>query len=167
MASPPLTGPLLLAQVSNLTDLLPTDSIPPVRRIFPAVQSQSKPIYPSYHLEPTIPLPHRPRPSDAYKPLNILRCFPRAPILRLPARVAVQPAPIPKPAIDIVERRRPMEEFIAVVFGDEVWMGLVDFKSDKPRSLVEEEVPEEIGNPPRLVLDLDFLLSHGLYGELT
>jgi len=60
-----------------------------------------------------------------------------------------------------------MEEFIAVVFGDEVWMGLVDFKSDKPRSLVEEEVPEEIGNPPRLVLDLDFLLSHGLYGELT
>jgi hypothetical protein len=25
-----------------------------------------------------------------------------------------------------------MEEFIAVVFGNEVWMGLVDFKSDKP-----------------------------------
>jgi len=25
-----------------------------------------------------------------------------------------------------------MEEFIAVVFEDEVWMGLVDFKSDKP-----------------------------------
>jgi hypothetical protein len=29
-----------------------------------------------------------------------------------------------------------MEEFIAVVFENEVWMGLVDFKSDK--SLPEE-----------------------------
>jgi hypothetical protein len=26
------------------------------------------------------------------------------------------------------------EEFIAVVFGNEVWMGIVDFKSDKPTS---------------------------------
>jgi len=36
-----------------------------------------------------------------------------------------------------------MEEFIAVVFGTEVWMGLVDFKSDKP----PEEIDEEIGIP--------------------
>lgn len=34
---------------------------------------------------------------------------------------------------------RAMEEFIAVVFGNEVWMGLVDFKSDKPY----EEEPEQ------------------------
>jgi hypothetical protein len=33
------------------------------------------------------------------------------------------------------------EDFIAVVFGNEVWMGLVDFKSDKPK----EEVDEEFG----------------------
>jgi hypothetical protein len=34
-----------------------------------------------------------------------------------------------------------MEEFIAVVFGNEVWMGLVDFKSDKPpeEAALEEE----------------------------
>jgi hypothetical protein len=34
-----------------------------------------------------------------------------------------------------------MEEFIAVVFGNEVWMGLVDFKSDKPPedAVMEEE----------------------------
>lgn len=38
---------------------------------------------------------------------------------------------------------RGVEEFIAVVFGNEVWMGLVDFKSDKP----PEEIEEEIGTP--------------------
>jgi len=59
-----------------------------------------------------------------------------------------------------------MEEFIAVVFGDEVWMGLVDFKSDKPPASVDEKVPEVFGNCPLLVLDLDFLLSRRLYGEL-
>lgn len=39
-----------------------------------------------------------------------------------------------------VRQARGMEEFIAVVFGNEVWMGLVDFKSDKP---TEEAVMEE------------------------
>jgi hypothetical protein len=33
-----------------------------------------------------------------------------------------------------------MEEFIAVVFGNEVWMGLVDFKSDKSAEDIEEEI---------------------------
>lgn len=37
-----------------------------------------------------------------------------------------------------------MEEFIAVVFGNEVWMGLVDFKSDKSA----EDIEEEIGMAP-------------------
>ena len=40
-----------------------------------------------------------------------------------------------------VRQVRGMEEFIAVVFGNEVWMGLVDFKSDKPpdEAVMEEE----------------------------
>jgi hypothetical protein len=38
-----------------------------------------------------------------------------------------------------------MEEFIAVVFGNEVWMGLVDFKSDKPTMPPGEEIQEEFG----------------------
>jgi hypothetical protein len=39
------------------------------------------------------------------------------------------PPPSPRPV-------RAMEEFIAVVFENEVWMGLVDFKSEK-------QLPEE------------------------
>ena len=37
-----------------------------------------------------------------------------------------------------------MEEFIAVVFGNEMWMGLVDFKSDNQRQS-EEATEVEIG----------------------
>jgi len=36
-----------------------------------------------------------------------------------------------------------MEEFIAVVFENEVWMGLVDFKGDKP--LPEDKVEDGFG----------------------
>jgi hypothetical protein len=47
----------------------------------------------------------------------------------------------------VVERnRRPMEEFIAVVFGNEVWMGLVDFKSDKPPMSTDNDPQDDYGN---------------------
>lgn len=96
------------------------------RRPYPSVQSQSKPVYPSYHLEQTVPIPGKPRPTDCYKPLNILRSSPRPTIIRLPTPpTTLKPSSAPRPV-------RAMEEFIAVVFEDEVWMGLVDFKSDKP-----------------------------------
>jgi hypothetical protein len=144
MASPPPPGTPPSPALSNPIDLLHTDSTPLHRRAFATVPSQSKPVYPSYHLEPTTPLPHRPRPSDSFKPLNILRSSLRPPILRLPFHVTPPPAPVEKP-VGVVERRRPMEEFIAVVFGNEVWMGLVDFKSDKPTMPPGEEIQEEFG----------------------
>jgi hypothetical protein len=106
------------------------------RRPYPTVQSQSKPVYPSYHLEQTLPLANKPRPSDNYKPLNILRSSPRPPQLRLPISTYEQPPP------PIIRPVRAMEEFIAVVFGNEVWMGLVDFKSDKPPP---EEIEDDFG----------------------
>ena len=37
-----------------------------------------------------------------------------------------------------------MEEFIAVVFGNEVWMGLVDFKSDKSQPEQDGMVPQNV-----------------------
>jgi len=107
-----------------------------------SVVSQSKPVYPSYHLEPTIPLPTKTRPSDFYRPYNILRNSSRPPQIRLPhSSDDVNP-----PSTEAHLRpARGMEEFIAVVFGNEVWMGLVDFKSDKSA----EDIEEEIGNGPR------------------
>jgi hypothetical protein len=144
MASSPPPGIRPSPAISNPIDLLHTDSIPLHRRAFASVPSQSKPVYPSYHLEPTTPLPHRPRSSDAFKPLNILRSSLRPPILRLPFHLTPTPAPVEKP-VGVVERRRPTEEFIAVVFGNEVWMGLVDLKSDKPIVSPDEQIQEEFG----------------------
>jgi hypothetical protein len=51
---------------------------------------------------------------------------------------------------EIPRALRGKEEFIAVVFGNEVWMGLVDFKSDKPQS--EDAVGEDLGTTNRQIL---------------
>jgi hypothetical protein len=104
-----------------------------LRRQSQSVQAQTKPVYPSYHLEPTIPISDQPRPTDKYRPLNILRSSPRPPLFRLPSKKEEDPpvsvVSVPsEPASPIHEK----EEFIAVVFDNEVWMGLVDFKSDNP-----------------------------------
>jgi hypothetical protein len=112
-----------------------------LRRQYQSVQSQSKPVYPSYHLEPTIPLPEQPRPTDHYRPLNILRSSPRQPLIRVPS-IKEDEIPVfipPEPPRLIRER----EEFIAVVFDNEVWMGLVDFKSDKQPPAGEEQLLED------------------------
>jgi hypothetical protein len=48
----------------------------------------------------------------------------------------------------MIRPARAMEEFIAVVFGNEVWMGLVDFRSDK--TPYSEELEDDFGiTPPR------------------
>lgn len=108
------------------------------------VQSQSKPVYPSYHLEQTLLNPSKPRPSDAYKPLNILRSSSRSPQLRLPIISYENQHSSNIDSTSVAGRPvRAMEEFIAVVFGNEVWMGLVDFKSDK--SVPPEEIEDEFG----------------------
>jgi len=107
------------------------------RRQIQTVQTQTKPVYPSYHLDPTAPIPNKPRPTDNYRLLNILRSSPRPIQIRLPA---LPKEPLPEPVRPI----RAMEEFIAVVFENEVWMGLVDFKGDKP--LQEEKVEDDFGN---------------------
>jgi hypothetical protein len=116
-----------------------------VRR-YATAQTQSKPVYPYYHLDTTQPLPGKPRPSDAFRPWNILRSSTRQAQIRLP--------PSSSEKIDIISTKQArivnpsakpaMEEFIAVVFGNEVWMGLVDFKTEKPLPLQPIENDLEI-----------------------
>jgi len=108
----------------------------PGRRQIQTVQTQTKPVYPSYHLAPTTSLPNKHRPSDNYRPHNILRSSSKPIHVRFPESSEEAP---PGPVRPI----RAMEEFIAVVFENEVWMGLVDFKGDKP--LPEDKVEDDFG----------------------
>jgi hypothetical protein len=64
-----------------------------------------------------------------------------------------------------VRQVRGMEEFIAVVFGNEVWMGLVDFKSDKPPE--EAAMEEEFGSVNGLLSLLQFVIwkDHQLWSS--
>jgi hypothetical protein len=108
----------------------------PGRRQIQTIQTQTKPVYPSYHLAPTLPIPNKLRPSDSYRPHNILRSSPKPIQVRFPV-LSKEPSPEP------VRPLRAMEEFIAVVFENEVWMGLVDFKGDKP--LPEDNLEDDFG----------------------
>jgi len=114
----------------------PEHSDVPGRRQIQTVQTQTKPVYPSYHLAPTLPIPNKIRPSDNYRPHNILRSSSKPIQVRFPSMPKEPPAEPVRPI-------RAMEEFIAVVFENEVWMGLVDFKGDKP--LPEEKVEDDFG----------------------
>jgi hypothetical protein len=133
--SRPQVRPILFDLINSGSD--PQDA---VRRQSHSVQSQSKPVYPSYHLETTIPISNKPRPTDNYKPLNILRSSPRPITIRFPDYQ--ENMQVSKP-LEMPRLPRGKEEFIAVVFGNEVWMGLVDFKSDKPQ--FEEQPEDEFG----------------------
>lgn len=120
------------------------------------LQCQSKPTYPSYHLEPPRPLPNYPRPSDSYRPLNIVRYSPRPPQIRIPATAREEQV-----LSDDTNTVRTMEEFIAVVFGNEMWMGLVDFKSDNQRQ-PEEATEVEIGIPTLLTVTDKSVMGSGV-----
>ena len=155
MTSSPPKGSIFVC-VSCLLSLEPLE--PVVRCQLPTVQSQSKPVHPSYHLESTIPLPSKPRPTDQYRPLNILRSSSRPIVIRLPAQLHEIPPSNSSDARTV----RTMEEFIAVVFDNEVWMGLVDFKSEKPLS--EENVEDAFGKASLITIDLvrDLRRSSGI-----
>ena len=162
---PPQPGlPTHLHLCSILTNVDPSSAEPPLpRRSIPSsVQSQSKPVYPSYHLEPSLPILNKPRPTDYYRPLNILRYSPRPTTIRIP--LPPPASPLTFSPTDAVPERNPQrpgaEEFIAVVFGNEVWMGLVDFKSEKSQSEDinrENVMDEEFGNSPSCLFCLGFV----------
>ena len=141
MTSPPPTASFPLP-ISPPPDDLQTFPHP-TRRPPKTIQSQSKPVYPSYHLEPPTPSPV-PRATDFYRPLNILRVSPRTPQIRLPCT--------PVEEREAEGLKAGLEEFIAVVFGNEVWMGLVDFKSDRDtlQPSTDEENEDDFGtkHPP-------------------